>query len=120
MLPDVEDKARIESLSDLIEGVGGELSTFGETHGFALDGVDLSTSILPEGWRGRLVRVSNSSTKDVISGRQYTGWCLASPPPYATKTSMRDLPVKDSPEVPAAQLPHGIAARFASQPSRLS
>jgi hypothetical protein len=76
VLPDVDDEARLVELSDLIEGVGGELSTFQETHGFALDGVDLTTSILPDGWRGRLVPVSNRSTRDSLTGRQYTGWCL--------------------------------------------
>ncbi|MDR1079036.1 MAG: hypothetical protein LBL55_10370 [Propionibacteriaceae bacterium] len=76
VLPDIDDTTTLVELSDLIEGVGGELSTFQETHGFALDGVDLTTSILPEGWRDRLVPVSNESTRDIVTGRQYTGWCL--------------------------------------------
>jgi hypothetical protein len=76
VLPAVDEPERVELLGDLIEGVGGEMSAFEEMHGFALDGVDLSTSILPEGWRDRLVPVSNNSTYSVITGKQYTGWCL--------------------------------------------
>ena len=62
--------------SDLIEGVGGELSPFEELHGFALDGVDLTTSVLPLGWRERLVAISNEFTKDPVTGKQYAGLCL--------------------------------------------
>jgi len=76
ILPDVEDPDKVAQLSDLIEGVAGEMSPFEELHGFSLDGVDLTTSILPDGWRDRLVLVSNESTMDVTTGRQYTGWCL--------------------------------------------
>ncbi len=75
ILPDVESD-RVEFLADVIEGVGGELSPFEETHGFALDGVDLTTCILPAGWRDRLVPVSNRSTRGIVSGIQYVGWCL--------------------------------------------
>lgn len=76
VIPDVEDFDLMVRLSDLIEGVGGELSPFEELHGFALDGVDLTTSVLPLGWRKRLVVVSNQSTKDPVTGKQYTGLCL--------------------------------------------
>lgn len=76
VMPDVDDADLMAELSDRIEGVGGELSPFEELHGFALDGVDLTTSVLPLGWRGRLVVVSNESTRDPISGKQYTGLCL--------------------------------------------
>lgn len=76
VLPDVDDVDLMVELSDRIEGVGGELSPFEELHGFALDGVDLTTSVLPLGWRDRLVVVRNEFTRDPITSRQYTGLCL--------------------------------------------
>ncbi len=76
VMPDVDDLDLMMRLSDLIEGVAGELSPFEELHGFALDGVDLTTSVLPLGWRDRLVVVSNESTKDPVTGKRYTGLCL--------------------------------------------
>lgn len=75
-MPDVDDFDLMVQLSDLIEGVAGELSSFEALHGFALDGVDLTTSVLPLGWRDRLVVVSNEFTRDPVSGKQYTGLCL--------------------------------------------
>lgn len=77
VLPDVADPALASELADRIEGVGGELSPFEELHGFALDGVDYTTAILPEGWRDRLVPVRSLSTVDPMTGVQYTGWCLS-------------------------------------------
>jgi hypothetical protein len=76
VMPDVDDFALMVELADLIEGVGGELSPFEELHGFALDGVDLTTSVLPLGWRDRLVVVCNELTRDPATGEQYTGLCL--------------------------------------------
>ena len=76
VIPDVEDLDMMVRLSDLVEGVGGELSPFEELHGFALDGVDLTTSVLPLGWRDRLVVVRNEFTRDPLTGKQYTGLCL--------------------------------------------
>lgn len=76
VMPDVEDFDLMVSLSDLIEAVGGELSPFEELHGFSLDGVDLTTSVLPIGWRDRLVVVSNEFTRDPVTGAQFTGLCL--------------------------------------------
>ncbi|NYE01126.1 hypothetical protein BJY21_002310 [Kineosphaera limosa] len=61
LMPDVEDFDLMVELSDLIEGAGGELSPFEELHGVALDGVDLTTSVLPLGWRDRLVTPSARS-----------------------------------------------------------
>ncbi len=52
------------------------MSPFQELHGSALDGVDLTTSILPAGWRERLVVVSNEFTRNPRSGGQYAGLCL--------------------------------------------
>lgn len=76
VMPDVDDFDLMVQLSDLIEGVAGELSSFEAVHGFALDGVDLTTSVLPLGWRDRLVEVSNEFTRDPVTQKQYTGLCL--------------------------------------------
>jgi hypothetical protein len=54
ILPIADDNSETERLADLIEGVAGEFSPFEELHGFSIDGVDLSTSALPTGWRNRL------------------------------------------------------------------
>ena len=71
-----DDNAETERLADLLEGVAGEFSPFEELHGFSIDGVDLTTSALPEGWRGRLVKVQNANTAEPEGGPRYTGWCL--------------------------------------------
>ena len=63
ILPIADDNAETERLADLIEGVAGEFSPFEELHGFGIDGVDLSTSAVPTGWRGRLVKVQNANTR---------------------------------------------------------
>jgi hypothetical protein len=59
-----------ESLATYLDGVIGELSPFHETHGFYVQGVGRGTAILPDGWVGRLVPLSNENTR----GR--TGLCL--------------------------------------------
>jgi hypothetical protein len=76
ILPIADDDDETTRLADLIEGVAGEFSPFEELHGFSIDGVDLSTSALPEGWRDRLVRVQNSNTAAPSGDPQFTGWCL--------------------------------------------
>jgi hypothetical protein len=76
ILPIADDNSETERLGDLIEGVAGEFSPFEELHGFSIDGVDLSTSALPTGWRGRLVKVQNANTAAPGGEPQYTGWCL--------------------------------------------
>jgi uncharacterized nucleotidyltransferase DUF6036 len=62
ILPIADDNTETERLADLIEGVAGEFSPFEELHGFSIDGVDLSTSALPTGWRSRLVKVQYANT----------------------------------------------------------
>jgi hypothetical protein len=57
IFPIADGNAEIKRLADLIEGAAGKLSPFEELHGFSIDGVDLETSALPEGWRDRLVKV---------------------------------------------------------------
>src|SRR3954468_14554725 len=49
-------------LADLIFAVAGEVSQFQQSHGFSIDGADLTSSALPEGWRTRLVKVQNENT----------------------------------------------------------
>lgn len=62
--------------AELLSGIAGELSPFDQTHGFHLDGVDDTTAVLPPGWEERLVKVSNASTRDPLTARQFSGWCL--------------------------------------------
>ncbi|HET9655457.1 MAG TPA: DUF6036 family nucleotidyltransferase [Kineosporiaceae bacterium] len=76
ILPIADDNHETARLADLIEGVAGEFSPFEQLHGFSIDGVDLETSALPEGWRDRLVKVQNSNTAAPSGEPQFTGWCL--------------------------------------------
>jgi hypothetical protein len=48
--------------TDLIDGSIGEGSPFHQTFGYYAHGVSEETAILPEGWRERLVPVSNENT----------------------------------------------------------
>lgn len=73
VLPIAESDDETARLADEIEGVAGELSSFEELHGFSIDGVDLTTSVIPAGWRDRLVRVDTAAPG---TDRQFTGWCL--------------------------------------------
>lgn len=57
-------------LADLIDGTIGELSPFHDTFGYYAHGIDETTSILPAGWKDRLVPVKNAKTRGA------TGWCL--------------------------------------------
>jgi hypothetical protein len=76
ILPIADDDEETVRLADRIEGVAGELSDFESLHGFSIDGVDLTTATLPQGWRDRLVKVSNENTVALGSARRFTGWCL--------------------------------------------
>lgn len=76
VLPMGDDNDEIARLADLIEGVAGEWSPFEQQHGFSIDGVDLTTAILPTGWRDRLVKVQNVNTAAPSGEPQFTGWCL--------------------------------------------
>jgi uncharacterized nucleotidyltransferase DUF6036 len=76
ILPIADSNEETEQLADRIEGVAGEFSPFEELHGFRIDGVDLTTSALPEGWRDRLVKVQNANTAALTGELQFTGWCL--------------------------------------------
>lgn len=76
ILPIADGNDETARLADLIEGVAGEFSPFEQLHGFSIDGVDLETTVLPEGWRGRLVKVQNANTAAPSGEPRFTGWCL--------------------------------------------
>jgi hypothetical protein len=76
ILPIADGNEETARLADMIEGIAGEFSSFEELHGFSIDGVDLETAILPEGWRDRLVRLQNTNTAPPSGQPQFTGWCL--------------------------------------------
>lgn len=76
VLPIDDDNEETIRLADLIVGVAGEFSMFEQQHGFSIDGVDLTTSALPQDWRSRLVRVQNENTAAPSGAPQYIGWCL--------------------------------------------
>lgn len=54
ILPIADTNEEAARLADLIEGLAGELSPFEELQGFSIDGVDLQTAVLPDGWRDRI------------------------------------------------------------------
>jgi len=76
ILPIAGTNEEVARLADLIEGVAGELSPFQELHGFSIDGVDLTTAALPDGWQERLVTVQNSNTAGPNGDPPYVGLCL--------------------------------------------
>lgn len=76
ILPIAGNNEEVARLADLIEGVAGEFSTFEELHGFSIDGVDLDTAVVPDGWRDRLVKVQNANTAAPAGEPRFTGWCL--------------------------------------------
>ncbi|MFT4288717.1 DUF6036 family nucleotidyltransferase [Nocardioides sp.] len=76
VLPIADTAEETARLADQIEGIAGEFSPFEDLHGSSIDGVDLSTSVLPDGWRDRLVRVSNPNTAAPGGTPIFTGWCL--------------------------------------------
>ncbi|WP_330464435.1 DUF6036 family nucleotidyltransferase [Micromonospora zamorensis] len=55
--------------ADQVDGAIGELSPFHEMNGYYAQGVSVSTAVLPDGWRDRLVLVESQSTQP---GRGYT------------------------------------------------
>ena len=76
VLPIADSNEETARLADLIEGVAGEFSSFEQLHGFSIDGVDLDTAVLPDGWRDRLVKVQNANTAAPSGTPRFTGWCL--------------------------------------------
>jgi hypothetical protein len=121
VLPAADDDGEIARLADEIEGVAGEFSTFAQSHGFSIDGVDLQTSALPAGWRERLVKIQNENTAAPSDEPQFIGWCLDKEDLCVAKLCA--LREKDQNFVDAlitAHLvePHVIATRLASVPER--
>ena len=55
---------------ELIDGAIGELSTFHETFGYYAHGVQEGVATLPQGWKHRLISLSNAATRGA------TGLCL--------------------------------------------
>lgn len=51
-----------DAKADNVDGAIGELSSFHETFGYYAQGVSVSTAVLPDGWRERLVVVETAST----------------------------------------------------------
>jgi hypothetical protein len=58
-------------LADVVDGGIGEESPFHRTFGYYAQGVSKFTAILPEGWEGRLVRIQNKGTNDMV------GFCIS-------------------------------------------
>lgn len=56
--------------AELVDGAIGELSAFHDTFGYYAHGVGPETSVLPEGWESRLVRVEGPGTAGAV------GLCL--------------------------------------------
>lgn len=51
-----------ETKSNRVDGAIGELSSFHEMYAYYGQGVSLTTAVLPQGWRQRLVKYENLST----------------------------------------------------------
>jgi hypothetical protein len=51
-----------DAKADLIDGAIGELSLFHDTFGYYAQGVSVSTAVLPEGWRARVVLFDTAGT----------------------------------------------------------
>jgi hypothetical protein len=131
ILPIADDNAETERLADLIEGVAGEFSPFEELHGFSIDGVDLSTSALPTGWRDRLVKVQNANTaapdgarRSTPAGASTKKTCASPSSAFSgkrTRTSCgtRALRPRRPPDHPRPTAHRGRALRPRGQPGRL-
>ena len=64
MIPDSAAK------TEIVEGAIGELSSFHNSFGYYAQGVDRTTSKLPDGWETRLVEICNKNTNGI------SGLCL--------------------------------------------
>lgn len=76
ILPIADSDDETQRLADALEGFAGQFSPFEQLHGFSIDGVDLKTAVLPDGWRGRLVRVQNANAAAPAGEPRFTGWRL--------------------------------------------
>jgi hypothetical protein len=105
ILPIADNDEETVRLADQIEGVAGELSRFEQLHGFSIDGVDLSTSALPHGWREWLVKVQNP---DTASAHYSTAAWLTAP---SSPRDPQQLPAKEHDR--ATRAAEWLAARTA-------
>ena len=64
IIPESEEK------TEIVDAAIGELSSFHDTFGYYVQGVDYSTSKLPKGWKDRLVEICNENTNNI------SGLCL--------------------------------------------
>lgn len=64
IIPESEEK------TEIVDAAIGELSSFHDTFGYYVQGVDYSTSKLPKGWKDRLVEICNENTNEI------SGLCL--------------------------------------------
>ena len=82
-----------ETRADQVDGAIGELSQFHETFGFYARGVSVSTAVLPNGWRDRVVPWSNFS-QDWPQRRSSTPTTASFPnsSPSATRTAPSPRP----------------------------
>ena len=64
IIPESEEK------TEIIDAAIGELSSFHNTFGYYVQGVDYNTSKLPKGWKDRLVEICNENTNEI------SGLCL--------------------------------------------
>ncbi len=59
-----------DEASDEIDGSLGEMSLFFDTFGYYAQGISVTTAVLPQGWRDRLVEFTRDDTAPA------RGWCL--------------------------------------------
>jgi len=64
IIPESEEK------TEIVDAAIGELSSFHDTFGYYVQGVDYNTSKLPKGWKDRLVEICNENTNEI------SGLCL--------------------------------------------
>ncbi len=120
-----------ERKADLVDGSIGEESPFQQTFGYYAQGVSVTTAVLPEGWRDRLVPLHNANTagvtaycleahdlcvaklaaarpKDVVFCQALVAEGLVEPEVLLDRLSATDLPP------PARELAEGVVARAAA------
>jgi hypothetical protein len=73
ILPLTDDSNTTIELADLIVGVAGELSPFEQTHGFSIDGVDLTTAALPVSDAGHVSADSGTASDTVVAAYTTVG-----------------------------------------------
>lgn len=86
-------------MTDLVEGLLGELTPFHETFGYYAQAVGYETAVLPTGWQDRLIAIPSATSPAV-------GWALE--PADLVVSKLVAAREKDGPFV-AAVLAHGLA-----------